>query len=80
MGETLGELLLLLRASPVFVQDDDHFASIGIFGINGAFATHLDHFADLVLRLANESCQAIRLVLVTTLRDGVLGLKLEDCS
>ena len=74
IGETLGELLLLLRASPIFVQDNDHFARTGIFGIYCAFATHLDDFADLVLGLANKSCQAIRLVLGTTLRDGILGL------
>jgi len=78
IGETLYELLLLLRASPVLVQDNDHFASVRIFGVNGAFATHLDDFADLVLGLAYKPCQAIRLVLGTALRDWILGL--EDCG
>ena len=64
IGETLKELLLLLRACSVLFKDNDHFiACADIFCVNCAFATHLDDFADLILRLSRIFCQTIRLFL-----------------
>ena len=46
--EAMGELLLLLRISAVFVKDNDHLSSILIIGIDGAFTAHLYNLSNLV--------------------------------
>ena len=52
-GETLRELLLLLRASSGLIKDNNHLAHFHVICVNSAFSTHFDDFTDLVFGLAN---------------------------
>ena len=57
--KALGELLLLLGACPVLLEDYDHLASVGIFRIDSALSAHFDDFPDLVLRLLASGILAL---------------------
>ena len=57
--KALGELLLLLGACPVLLEDYDHLARVGIFRIDSALSAHFDDFPDLVLRLLASGILAL---------------------
>ena len=48
LDKALGEFLLLLRSSSVFLEHDYHLAWLSFVGIDSALTCHLDNFSDLV--------------------------------